>query len=237
MKEMEPRDITLYTAPTMNGWKPLIFLEEAKVEYNLIFMDFSKHEQKKDWYLRLNPNGRIPTLVDHANSDFTVFESGAILWYLAEEFGRFIPDSPNEKSVVLQWLMFQMSAVGPMMGQAMFFNRIAAPKGKVNSEAIARFTRESRRILEVIDKRLQSSEYIAGQEYTIADMAFYPWVRSSFWAKIEIEDLVSLNRWLTSLDNRAAIQRALKLPEPRPEFFGIGDVEARIKSNSSLFKI
>ena len=121
-------DIHIYTAATMNGYKPVIFLEEAGVDYELTYIDFSKKEQKSEWYMRLNPNGRIPTIVDRSNNDFVVFESGAILWYLAEKYQTFLPSDEKSRSEALQWLMFQMSGIGPMMGQAMYFQRIAAPK-------------------------------------------------------------------------------------------------------------
>jgi len=167
-------DIHLYTASTMNGWKPLIFLEEAEVEYELTPIDFAKKEQKADWYLRLNPNGRIPTIVDRGNGDFAVFESGAILWYLAEKYGKFLPVGEKERSLALQWLMFQMAGVGPMMGQAMYFQRIAAPQGHRDDYAIDRYVAESRRLLEVLDKQLADRPYLIGEDYSIADMATYP---------------------------------------------------------------
>lgn len=126
----EQPDIHLYTASTMNGWKPTIFLEEAGVEYELTSIDFAKKEQKSDWYLRLNPNGRIPTIVDRGNDGFVVFESGAILWYLAEKYGAFLSDDPELRSETLQWLMFQMAGIGPMLGQAMYFQRIAAQRAR-----------------------------------------------------------------------------------------------------------
>ncbi|MEM1249089.1 MAG: glutathione S-transferase N-terminal domain-containing protein, partial [Acidobacteriota bacterium] len=171
---MSQPDILLYTASTMNGWKPLLFLEEAEVDYELRPIDFGKREQKEDWYLELNPNGRIPTVVDRGRDDFVVFESGAILWYLAERFGRFLPESENQRSQTLQWLMFQMAGVGPMMGQAMFFQRIAAPNGHDVPYAIQRYVEESRRLLEVLDRRLEGREFLVGDELTIADLSTYP---------------------------------------------------------------
>ena len=147
-------DIHLYTAATMNGYKPVIFLEEAGVPYELTYIDFSKREQKAPEYVALNPNGRIPTIVDRSNGDFAVFESGAILWYLAEKYGQFLSDDPNTRSETLQWLMFQMAGIGPMMGQAMYFHRIAAPNGHVEPFSLERYTKESRRLLEVLDRRL-----------------------------------------------------------------------------------
>ncbi|HET6416029.1 MAG TPA: glutathione S-transferase family protein, partial [Polyangiales bacterium] len=170
----KPPDIHLFTASTMNGWKPLIFLQEAGVDYDLTHVDFGKREQKSAEYRRLNSNGRIPTILDRGNDDFVVFESNAILWYLAEKFERFLPEGPKGRSQVLQWLMFQVSGVGPMMGQAMFFQRIAAPQGHCDAYAIERCVGESRRLLEVVDAQLAGKSYLLGDVYTIADMAMYP---------------------------------------------------------------
>ena len=135
------KDIHLYTAATMNGWKPVIFLEEAEIEYDLTHIDFSKKEQKSEWYLRLNPNGRIPTIIDYSNKNFIVFESGAILWYLAEKYNKFLSPNKNEKSETLQWVMFQMAGIGPMMGQAMYFQRIAEPQGYKEDFSIKRYVK------------------------------------------------------------------------------------------------
>ena len=172
-------DIRLYTANTMNGWKPLIFLHEAEIEYDLVPISFAKREQKSDWYLKLNPNGRIPTIVDTSNDDFVVFESGAILWYLAEKYDRFLSHDPKVRSETLQWLMFQMGGIGPMMGQAMYFQRIAKPNGHEDEYAIDRYVNESRRLLEVLNTRLKGREWLAGEHFSIADIATYPWSRPS----------------------------------------------------------
>ncbi|MEM9408556.1 MAG: glutathione S-transferase family protein [Acidobacteriota bacterium] len=233
---MSQPDILLYTASTMNGWKPLLFLEEAEVDYELRPIDFGKREQKEDWYLELNPNGRIPTIVDRGRDDFVVFESGAILWYLAERFGRFLPESENQRSQTLQWLMFQMAGVGPMMGQAMFFQRIAAPNGHDVPYAIQRYVDESRRLLEVLDRRLEGREYLVGDELTIADLSTYPWARSSPWAKVEIDGLHHLGAWLDRLDARPALQRALQKPKPFPAFFGQEDGGASEAENAGRFE-
>jgi len=168
---MPTPDIHLYTASTMNGWKPVIFLEEAEVEYDLTYIDFGKKEQKSEWYMRLNPNGRIPTIVDRGNGDFAVFESGAILWYLAEKYQKFLPTGEKARSEARQWLMFQMAGIGPMMGQAMYFQRIAAPKGNEDLYAIDRYVAESRRLLEVLNKQLASRAYLLGDDFTIVDIA------------------------------------------------------------------
>ncbi|MGB1027767.1 MAG: glutathione S-transferase family protein, partial [Rhodospirillaceae bacterium] len=144
---MTQPDIHLYTAATMNGYKPVIFLEEAGVAYDLTAIDFAKKEQKAPDYVKLNPNGRIPTIVDRSNGDFAVFESGAILWYLAEKYNQFLPEDPKGRSETLQWLMFQMGGIGPMMGQAMYFQRIAAPNGHEEPFSINRYVQETRRLL------------------------------------------------------------------------------------------
>lgn len=232
---MTQPNLHLYTASTMNGWKPLIFLEEAQLPYELTAIDFSKKEQKAPWYTKLNPNGRIPTLVDHGNDDFVIFESGAILWYLAQKTGQFLPTTPNGQSEALQWLMFQMSGVGPMMGQAMYFQRIAAPKGHEDTFAIERYVKESRRLLEVLNHRLDGRDYILGDEYSIVDMAMYPYARSYPWAKVSVDGLTHLKRWFERLDDRPAIQRAIQKPNPFPAFFGLGDEQNAQHENASKF--
>ena len=234
---MNPQnDILLYTASTMNGWKPVIFLEEAGVGYDLVPIDFAKKEQKAPDYLKLNLNGRIPTIVDRSNDDFVVFESGAILWYLAEKYGKFLPSDPKEKSRTLQWLMFQMAGVGPIMGQAMYFQRIAAKNGKENPDAIKRFVGESRRLMEVLDAQLAGRRYLVNEEYTIADMATYPWARAYYWAKVSVDGLPNLQAWFERIDARAATQRALEIPKPFWAFFGKGDVAAQERENAERFK-
>ena len=229
-------DILLYTANTMNGWKPLIFLHEAGIDYELRPIDFGKKEQKEDWYLRLNPNGRIPTIVDRGAGDFAVFESGAILWYLAEKYGRFLSADPTVRSETLQWLMFQMGGVGPMMGQAMFFQRIAKPNGDEVPYAIDRYVRESRRLLEVLDRRLAGREWLAGDAFSIADIATYPWARSYPWATVDVDGLENLQAWFDRIDAMPRVQEALQLPEPRPSAFGQGDMDAASRANAARFK-
>lgn len=229
-------DIHLYTASTMNGWKPLIFLEEAGIPFELTAVDFSKKEQKSEAYLALNPNGRIPTLVDRGNDNFVVFESGAILWYLAEKYGVFLPSDAKQRSETLQWLMFQMGGIGPMMGQAMYFQRIAQPQGHDEPFAVARYVAESRRLLEVLNTRLAGRTYLVGETYTIADMATYPWARSYYWAKVSIEGLDHLQAWFDRIDARPATQRALEQPKPFPQFFGKGNVAEAEAANAARFK-
>ena len=230
-----PNDIHLYTAATMNGYKPVIFLEEAGVPYDLTFIDFSKKEQKDPEYMKLNPNGRIPTIVDRSNGDFAVFESGAILWYLAEKYGQFLPIEPNARSETLQWLIFQMGGIGPMMGQAMYFQRIAAPNGHEEPFSIKRYVDESRRLLEVLDTRLEGREWLAGEEYTIADMATYPWARAYVWAKVSVDGLDHLKAWFDRIDTRPFVQKALTIPKEQPAFWGRADESEFLKENAARF--
>ena len=230
------KDIHVYTAPTSNGWKPIIFLEEANVEYDITAINFDKREQKEKEYLKLNPNGRIPTIVDRSNNNFIVFESGAILWYLAEKYDKFLPQNSNDKSQTLQWLMFQMANIGPMMGQAMYFQRIAAKLGEENPFAIKRYVNESRRLMEILDNHLADREYLVADEYTIADIATYPWARAYYWANVSIEKLQHLQAWLDRIDAREATQRALEIPEPFWAFFGKGEIEEYEQINAERFK-
>ncbi len=201
----------------------------------MTYIDFSKKEQKSDWSKSLNPNGRIPTMVVRGNDDFVVFESGAILWYLAEKYQKFLPEGEKARCQALQWLMFQMSGIGPMMGQAMYFQRIAEPQGHRDEFAITRYGTESRRLLEVLDKQLEGKTYILGNDFTIVDMATYPWARAYYWAKV-VDGLNNLPGWFDRIDARPATQRALELPKPFPAFFGKGDVGAAEAANSARFQ-
>ena len=231
------KDIHLYTASTMNGWKPVIFLEEAGVDYDLTFVDFSKNEQKApDYVANINPNGKIPSIVDRSNNDFVVFESGAILWYLAEKYDVFLSHDDKERSKTLQWLMFQMAGIGPMMGQAMYFQRIAAKNGEHNDFSINRYVNESRRLFEVLDTQLEDQKYIVGNDFTIADIATYPWARAYYWANVPVDGLPNLQAWFDRIDDREATQRALEIPRPFWAFFGKGDVAAQERENAERFK-
>lgn len=202
--------IELYTSETPNGWKISIALEEMELPYHVHPIALSKNEQKEDWYLKINPNGRIPTIVDRDNNDFAVFESGAILIYLAEKTGKFMGRDANSRSRVIQWLMFQMSGIGPMMGQANVFYRYAPEKIQY---AIDRYQRETLRLFGVLEKRLGESEYLA-DEYSIADMAMWPWVSGYKWSGVTIEGLGNLQRWLDLVGSRPAVQRGRAVPPP-----------------------
>lgn len=220
----------------MNGWKPVIFLEEAGLDYELTAIDFARKEQKAPDYLKINPNGRIPALIDRSNDDFAIFESGAILWYLAEKYGQFLSQDPKERSETLQWLMFQMAGVGPMMGQAMFFQRIATPNGHDEPYSIQRYVDESRRLLDVLDKRLDGRDFLVGDSYSIADIATYPWARAWPWAKLDITGLDHLKAWLKRIDDRPAVQKALTIPKPVPAFWGDIDDTEFAAENAARFR-
>ncbi len=200
--------IDLYTSNTPNGYKVSIMLEELKLPYNVIAVDLVKKEQKKAEYLKLNPNGRIPIIVDRENKNFVVFESGAILIYLAEKTGQLLPEQPEKRSVVLQWLMFQMGGIGPMQGQAHVFYRYAPEKIEY---AINRYQKETFRLYQVLDDQLKENEYLA-DDFSIADIATWPWVRRHRWAGVEIEKLFNLRRWMENLENRPSFQKGIEVP-------------------------
>jgi glutathione S-transferase len=202
--------IDLYTAPTPNGWKASIMLEELALPYTVKALDLGNLEQKQATFLAINPNGRIPAIVDRENGDFAVFESGAILLYLAERSGRLLPADDQGRSVAIQWLMFQMAGVGPMQGQANVFTRYAPEKIPF---AIERYQKEVRRLYEVLDLRLGEVEYLAG-EYSIADIATWPWVRLAGWAGVETEGLENLQRWFDIVGRRPAVDKGKDVPVP-----------------------
>ena len=202
--------IELFTSATPNGWKASITLEELGLEYSVRHIQMDKLEQKEPWFLEINPNGRIPAIIDHDNDDFAVFESGALMIYLAEKAGALLPSDPKGRSLVIQWLMFQMGGLGPMMGQANVFFRYAPERIPY---AIERYQREVRRLLEVLDRRLGQSEYLA-EDYSIADIASWSWVRGYKWSGVEIDGLDNLQRWLTTVGERPAVQRGCDVPVP-----------------------
>ena len=200
--------IELFSAATPNGYKISIALEELALPYTLRVIDFSRNEQKEDWFLALNPNARIPVIVDRDRGGFVVFESGAILVYLAEKTGRLLPADPAGRSLVLQWLMFQMAGIGPMMGQANVFFRYLPEKVPI---AIGRYHAEVKRLFRVLDGRLAQHEYLAG-DYSIADIANWSWVRTWKWSGVPIDDLPHLSRWIEQIRARPAVQAGLQQP-------------------------
>jgi len=205
--------IEVFSSATPNGHKATVALEELGVPYKLTPINLSANEQKQPWFLEMNPNGRIPAIVDRDNDDFVVFESGAILVYLGEKFGKLYPQDPKLRSRTLQWVMFQMGGIGPMMGQANVFYRYFPEKIQ---PAIDRYQKECRRLFEVLDTRLGQSEYLACDEFTIADIANWCWVRTYEWSGVSIEGLPHLQRWIDAINARPACQRGVRLPERLP---------------------
>jgi len=208
--------IDLYTAPTPNGRKVSIALEEMGLPYRVVAVDLAAGEQKAPDFLALNPNGRIPAIVDRDAGDFPVFESGAILVWLAEQSGKFLPAEPKARSRVLQWLFFQVGGIGPMQGQANVFYRYAEQKIPL---AIERYHREVRRLFEVYDRRLANHEFLAG-DYSIADMATWPWIISHDWSGVSVDGLGHLQRWLQAIGERPAVRRGMDVPKrwnPNPD--------------------
>jgi GSH-dependent disulfide-bond oxidoreductase len=200
--------IELYTAATPNGRKISIALEEMGLAYRVHALDLAAGEQKAPEYTAINPNARIPAIVDREAGDFPVFESGAILIWLADKTGRFLPAEPKPRSVVLQWLFFQVGGIGPMQGQANVFYRYAEEKIPY---AIQRYQREVRRLYEVFDRQLAKYEFLA-HEYSIADMAAWPWIVSHDWSGVPVDGLEHLQRWLTAIGARPAVQRGMDVP-------------------------
>lgn len=205
--------IDLYTAATPNGWKASVILEELGLPYELHKIRLHRNEQKAPAYLAINPNGRIPAIVDRDAGNFAVFESGAILMYLAEKCDRLMPADARGRSLVVQWLMFQMGGVGPMMGQANVFFRYFPQRIQ---PAIDRYQKECRRLFEVLDGRLAHHEYLAG-DFSIADIANWCWVRTHRWSGLEIDDLPHLTRWRDAIAARPACAKGVEVPYPVPE--------------------
>ena len=200
--------IDLYTAPTPNGHKVSCTLEAMDLEYNAHLIDLSKGEQHTPEFLAISANGRIPAIVDRSNEDLSIFESGAIMIYLAEKTGMLMPSEGKGRSDVIQWLMFQMGGIGPMMGQANVFFRYFPEKIK---PAIDRYQNEGRRLFEVLDKRLAESEWLA-DEYSIADIANWCWTRTHKWSGISVEGLEHLARWNDAMYKKPGMLEGIKVP-------------------------
>jgi GST-like protein len=200
--------IDLYTAPTPNGWKASVALEELELPYEVHPVDLGAGVQREEWYLKICPNGRIPAIVDRDEDDLAVFESGAILIYLAEKAGKLLPSDVAGRSRVIQWVMFQMGGLGPMMGQANVFFRYFPEKIQ---PAIDRYQHESRRLFEVLDRQLSENEWLAG-DFSIADIANWCWARTHKWSGVPVEGLDHLQRWLDVMKARPACQRGASVP-------------------------
>lgn len=202
--------IDLYTASTPNGWKASVTLEELGMDYNVHAIKLGEGDQKKTEFLKICPNGRIPAIVDRNNGDFAVFESGAIMLYLAKQAGKLIPKDAQGESWVTQWVMFQMGGIGPMMGQANVFFRYFPEKLQ---PAIDRYQNECRRLYEVLEGQLEGRDYLC-DEYSIADIANWCWVRTYFWSGVDIDGLDNLKAWMDRLEARPACQAGIVVPEP-----------------------
>ena len=204
--------IDLYTAATPNGWKASCTLEELEIPYEVHPIDLAREVQKEDWFLAINPNGRIPAIVDRDADDFAVFESGAVMIYLAEKAGRLLPSDPRGRSRVIQWLMFQMGGIGPMMGQANVFYRYFPEKLQ---PAIDRYQNECRRLFEVVDRHLADNEWLA-DDFSIADIANWCWMRTYKWSGVSRDGLPHLIRWMDALKARPALRRGIEVPVKVP---------------------
>ncbi|MCB1583804.1 MAG: glutathione S-transferase N-terminal domain-containing protein [Marinicella sp.] len=199
--------LKLYTAATPNGWKISVLLEELGIDYEVRPINLTANEQKSPEYLAINPNGRIPAIID-TETDMTIFESGAIMIYLAEKHKRFLPEDIPGRTMVIQWLMFQISGIGPMMGQANVFFRYFPKK---IPEAIERYQNEVKRLFTVLDGHLNDREYLAG-DYSIADMANWCWVHTHNWSGVEISSFKNLKRWNDQIGQRPAIIKGIQIP-------------------------
>ncbi|MCH4998033.1 GSH-dependent disulfide bond oxidoreductase [Pectobacterium carotovorum] len=206
--------IDLYYAPTPNGHKITLFLEEANLPYQLHRVNISKGEQFKPAFLAISPNNKIPAIVDtqpaEGDTPISLFESGAILLYLAEKHGVLLSTSLRERTATLQWLFWQVAGFGPMLGQNHHFNHYAPQPVPY---AIERYQQETQRLYRVLDKHLQDSSWLAGENYSIADIATYPWVVSYARQRVDLDDYPAVKAWYTRISERPATQRAYQLAE------------------------
>jgi GST-like protein len=215
--------LELYTWATPNGHKPQIMLEELGVPYTLKPVNIFKGEQFTEEFRRINPNRRIPVLLDMSQADdapLRVFESGAILLHLAEKFGRFLPSTARGRSEAISWLMWQMAGLGPMLGQGQHFWTYAKEK---HPYSVDRYTKEGHRLLAVMDRHLAEHEFLA-DDYSIADIACFPWVRIHKLANLNIKELANLKRWFGTIRRRPAVERGLDLL--REHLTGVPNTEA-----------
>jgi glutathione S-transferase len=225
--------IHLYTASTPNGHKVSCLLEALEMPYEVHAINLAEGEQLKSDFLKISPNGRIPAIVDTDNDDLSIFESGAIMLYLAEKAGKLIPSDINGRAKAVEWLMFQMGGIGPMMGQANVFFRYFPEKIQ---PAIDRYQNESRRLFEVLDKQLSTNEWIAG-EYSIADIANWCWVRTHNWSGVSIEGLEHLNNWKNKMYEQPGMLKGTKVPVDRESILkNDKDKEEFIKNAQKMVK-
>lgn len=206
--------IDFYYWGTPNGQKVLIFLEEAKLDYKINPVNIGKGEQFGAQFLKVSPNNKIPAIVDNSPADaggpVSVFESGAILWYLAEKTGKFLPDNLRSKVEVSQWLFWQMAGLGPMSGQLNHFKNYAQEKIPY---AIDRYSKETLRLYSVLDQRLSDRSFVAGEEFTIADMAIYPWIVAHQVQEIDLAEFPNLRKWFRMIAQRPAVKKANEISQ------------------------
>ncbi len=206
--------IDLYTWTTSNGRKISIMLEEVGLPYTVHPINIGKDEQFAPEFVKINPNSKIPAIVDGEGPDgkpITIFESGAILIYLAEKTGKLLPTDPRERMTVLQWLMFQMGGIGPMFGQTHHFMR----RAREETYGVERYGKETRRLYGVLDARLGEVDYIAG-DYSIADIATYPWVWRREWQEVDLNDFPNVKRWFDTVGARPAVEKGMNVPPAQP---------------------
>ena len=200
--------IDLYTFTTPNGRKASIMLEEVGLDYTVHSIDITQGEQFSPEFVEINPNSKIPAIVDR-EADLTVFESGAILIYLAEKAGKLLSTEPKQRYQTLQWLMFQMGSVGPMFGQYNHFYKFAEEKIPY---AIARYRKETLRLYEVLNTQLGKTEYVSGEDYSIADIAIYPWIAAHQFMELSLAKHSRLQRWYETVKQRPAVDRGMQVP-------------------------
>ena len=200
--------IHLYTSSTPNGHKVSCMLEAIEMPYEIHSVNLGEGDQRKPDFLKISPNGRIPAIVDTDNDDLSIFESGAIMLYLAEKSGKLIPSDIKGRAKVIEWLMFQMGGIGPIMGQANVFSRYFPEKIQ---PAIDRYQNESRRLFEVLDMQLSKNEWLAG-EYSIADIANWCWVRTHNWSGVSLEGLMYLEKWKNKMYDQPGMLKGTKVP-------------------------
>ena len=203
--------IDLYTWSTPNGRKVSIALEEMGLAYKAITVDIGKDEQFKPEFLKISPNNRIPAIVDH-DTGLALFESGAILMYLAEKTGKFWPKEPKAHWHTMQWLMWQMGGVGPMLGQVHHFVKYNAGKAPYAEE---RYLKEAKRLYGVLDKQLAQTEFVAG-DYSIADMSIWPWISRFEWQQMDLNQYPNVKRWYLAIAKRPAVQKGYDVPVKQP---------------------
>lgn len=217
--------IELYTAATPNGWKISIMLEEIGMKYKVFPINLIQDQQKTPEFLQLNPNGKIPVIRDTDN-DKVLFESGAILIYLAEKSGQFYGSNKEQQYNILQWLMFQVGGIGPMMGQANVFYRYFPEK---IPSVIERYHNEVERLFSVLDKQLENQHFLTGDNYTIADIANWSWVHIAYWGGVELKNFKHLNKWVERIAQRSAVEKGINIPKK-------ADAETIKKAGQKLIK-